>query len=108
MNSRQEIAALCVFALVFSYLGYHVAFGSRGLVALVQAKARTAEKSKALTALAADRAALERRLALLSPGRLDLDLAEERARVVLGYARRGEIVLNLAEPRTDAAAPVTP
>ncbi len=105
MNSRQEIAALCVFALVFSYLGYHVTMGERGLVALVQARAEAAENRETLTRLAAERAALERRLVLLSPKTMDLDLAEERARDLLGFARRDEIVLNLAEAGVDPAPP---
>lgn len=108
MSSRREIAALCGFAMVFSWLGYHVVLGERGLVALVKAQGEVAESRKVLATLSADRAALERRLAAMSPGQMDLDLAEERARAVLGYARRNEIVVNLAAPPAGPEVPPAP
>jgi hypothetical protein len=45
---------------------------------------------------------MERRVALLSPQSLDLDMLEERARIVLNYGRESEVVVLVSPPNQPA------
>lgn len=79
--------------LLFAYFAYHLLHGDRGFFAnkglqikLVQAELKLEEKKK-------ERVALENRVKLLRPDGLDLDLLDERARVVLGFVSPQERVI---------------
>lgn len=89
--SRSLVTVLC-FGL-FLYFGYHLVHGDRGYFArkgleqkLVSAEQKLAQKS-------ADREKLENRVRLMRPESLDLDLLDERARIVLGYMKPEERVV---------------
>ncbi|OFX11940.1 MAG: septum formation initiator [Alphaproteobacteria bacterium RIFOXYD12_FULL_60_8] len=76
-----------------AYFGYHAVQGERGVVEwwkLQQEIARAAEQQQQT---AAQKSALEHQVKLLSPGTLDADMLEERARVVLNMGRRNERVI---------------
>jgi cell division protein FtsB len=45
-----------------------------------------------LAASRVERLVVERRVALLSPSKLDRDMLDERARIVLGRARADEVI----------------
>lgn len=79
--------------LLFAYFAYHLLHGGNGYFAnkglqikLVQAQVKLEEKKE-------ERIALENRVRLLRPDGLDLDLLDERARVVLGFVRPQERVI---------------
>lgn len=87
-NLRRAIGpTLAILACV--YFAYHAVHGDRGLAALVALQDRVAEAEKQADKIAAQREKWEHRVALMSSKDLDLDMLEERARIMLnvGYAR---------------------
>lgn len=59
-------------------------------------KAASAEAQQ----VAGERASMERRVTLLSNTSLDLDMLEERARIMLNYAHPDDLVIFLNSPGT--------
>lgn len=80
-------------ALALAYFAYHTVNGDRGLVAWWQLRHEMARAETELARLEAQRQALEHRVALLGGDGLDLDMLDERARLMLGYGRPDEIVI---------------
>lgn len=80
--------AIGIFALAWAGIE-----GDRGRQALERAVKDQARLEAELAALRAERRAAENRVRRLSDGYLDLDLLDERARAVLGYARPDELVI---------------
>ena len=79
-------ACVCFFA-------FHALQGEFGLFALMKADSRVAELEIELAEVRADRMAAENRTRRLSDDYLDVDLLDERARVVLGNARQDELLI---------------
>jgi len=80
-------------ALVVGYLSYHMVQGEYGVFAYLQLSAKV-ERAEALQAqLGGERQRLEARVALLRPDSLDRDMLEERARVMLNYARSDDVII---------------
>ncbi|MEM9146587.1 MAG: septum formation initiator family protein [Pseudomonadota bacterium] len=75
---------------VFLYSGL---WGERGIEAGAHARLEIARLNAELEATKAHRQVAESRVRRLKPGYLDLDLLDERARAVLGYARPDEIII---------------
>ncbi|MEM7526370.1 MAG: septum formation initiator family protein [Pseudomonadota bacterium] len=67
--------------------------GERGLRALGEARAEIAALETELAAAQTERAEIANLVRRLSPDFLDRDLLDERARHVLGMARRDELVI---------------
>ncbi len=94
IRRRAKLAVAPVLcAGVIGYFGYHAVEGQRGLLAWGKLTKQVAEAEAELDVLRRERLVLERRVSLLSPDGLDLDLLEERARHVLGYARPDEVII---------------
>ena len=91
-------------ALLVAYFGYSAIEGDRGLLAYLKLtqELKKAEISRDL--IGADRALLERRVALLRPTGLDPDMLDERVRLMLDLGRRDELTIMLQ--RADAPIPV--
>ncbi len=89
--SRSLVTVLC-FGL-FLYFGYHLVHGDRGYFARKGLEKKLAAAEQKLAQKTADREQLENRVRLMRPESLDLDLLDERARVVLGYMKADERVL---------------
>jgi cell division protein FtsB len=87
------VPALCI--LVTGYFAYHALAGRTGVFALGGYKAQQVEMAAKADAVAARKAALERRVALLDPKRVDPDLADELVRGNLGVVRPDEVVVKL-------------
>lgn len=79
--------------LVFAYFAYHLLHGDRGYFANKGLQVKLVQAEQQLDAKKAERVALENRVRLLRPDSLDLDLLDERARVVLGFVRPQERVI---------------
>ncbi len=79
-------AGVCFFA-------FHALQGEYGLFALMQADSRAAELELELQQVRAERIAAENKTRRLSDDYLDVDLLDERARIVLGYARHDELLI---------------
>lgn len=89
---RLVFAPLMAVALI-AYFSYHLVNGDRGLLAYRDLH-QAIEKAEAIKDdTARERAVLERRVSLLRPDSLDLDMVEERARIILDLAQPGDIVL---------------
>lgn len=79
--------------LVGAYFTFTAVQGPYGLFQRIQIEAEAARLSAQLADLRAETARMEVLTHRLSDGYLDLDLLDERARSVLGYARPQDIVL---------------
>jgi len=81
---------LVTMLAVFAHSGLQ---GEHGLAALHEAEALEQRLTAELTDTRAERHALENDVRRLDEDYLDLDLLDERARSVLGYVRREELVI---------------
>jgi cell division protein FtsB len=91
--SRALLPASCL--LVIGYFGSHALVGSSGLMALDEIRAEKSELAKRNAELLAEKAALDRRIALLNPRGVDPDLADELVRRHLGVVRPDELIVPL-------------
>ncbi len=82
------------FGGMMTYLVFHALNGNHGVYALLKEQRRLAMQEHELSELQKQREAAERRVMLMSDHSLDLDLLDERARAVLGYAGKDEVVYN--------------
>ncbi len=90
---------LYLFAGLFvGYFAVNAFTGRHGLRAQQDLDVQMATMQKELGELKAERAGLERRVALLRSDRIDPDMLEERARVLIGYVDPRDLVL-LLHPR---------
>lgn len=64
--------------------------GSRGIIAFLKLNSQIASLQLELDSIRAERLNLEHKANLLKPDSLDLDLVEEQAKKILGYARTKE------------------
>ncbi|MHA1528477.1 MAG: FtsB family cell division protein [Alphaproteobacteria bacterium] len=91
-----QIAAPAIYIVliaVMAVFGHSGLQGKHGLGALRQAETLERELTAELAAISKERDALENLVGRLDEGNLDLDLLDERARAVLGYVRREELVI---------------
>lgn len=82
-------------AAVVAYFAYGAVQGDRGLVAYISMSQEMTRAQATLADLRRTRRGLEKRVALLRPESLDLDLLEERARIVLDYVYPEDFVIIL-------------
>ncbi len=93
---RPAIATMVIFgilALLGAYFTFAAVQGNHGVLSRMEIDARTLELKAERDRLARELAALENRTRRLSDDFLDLDLLDERARAVLGYARADDLVI---------------
>ncbi|MBN2753183.1 MAG: septum formation initiator family protein [Rhodospirillaceae bacterium] len=89
---RAVFAPLAAVALI-AYFSYHFVNGDRGLLAYHDLSLAIAQAEAIKLNTDAERAVLERRVSLLRPESLDLDMLEERSRIILDLAAPGDVVL---------------
>src|ERR1700752_311826 len=94
---RQVIGPM-IGACVFGYFVYHAIQGDRGIIAWMQIGQQLVESQATLAMLTAERQEIEHRVALLSPGSLDPDLLDERARVMLNVAEPDDRLVITKDP----------
>ncbi|PQO21901.1 septum formation initiator precursor [Rhodobacteraceae bacterium WD3A24] len=95
-RTRAPLGAMIYFAVSGAaalYFTFSAVQGDHGLFNRIQIEAETAELRAERDRLAAELDRMENLTRRLSDDYLDLDLLDERARAVLGYARADEIVL---------------
>jgi len=95
---RSILTALCLYtlaALFVGYFGVNAFSGNYGLRAQQDLESQVAEMNAELSRLRLERAAWERRVALLRSERIDPDMLDERARALLDYGDRRDLVLML-------------
>ncbi len=93
-HGRQIVISLLAFGVI-GYFTYHSVEGERGLRAWFAVKHEITLARAELADLRADQKILERRVMLLRPESLDLDMLEERARAVLNLGHPDELVILL-------------
>lgn len=104
----RQITLPVLGACVAGYFVYHGVQGDRGIIAWLVLNQQIRDANAAQDELAAERATLERRVALLRPDSLDPDLLEERARVMLNLAHADELVIPLGAAPGAAPNPASP
>ncbi len=102
MSTRQRkqsklkplLASVCCLFIV-GYFAYHAVEGDYGLFALGKLRDRVASLEAELDGVRAERAHMEKHVALMRPESLDKDMIDERAREALNMADAKDIVIFL-------------
>ncbi len=84
-----------LLAATLGYFGYHIIQGERGVLAWLQLEKELRIAQANVAVLNQEKDQLDHRVNLLRPNSLDPDLLEERARILLNYARDGEMLVLL-------------
>lgn len=94
LKSRLKSSGIYIaFTLVIFYFGFYAFYGERGIRKYLYLR-REVEYARTLAQqYEAKKERLNREVRLLSPGSLDLDLLDERARVVLNFVGEDEFVI---------------
>ncbi|HVJ33482.1 MAG TPA: septum formation initiator family protein [Terriglobia bacterium] len=101
-RSRQVLWQL-LGACIAGYFVYHAVQGDRGVIAWIQVSQRLAQAKSELEKSNSERAMMEQRVALLSNSSLDLDMLEERARIMLNFSHPDDLVILLDPSKTSPA-----
>ncbi len=92
LRPRQILAPL-IFATLFGYFGYHLVNGERGLLAMAHLQREVLLADQNFAEAEATRKIWERRVSLLRNQSLDPDMLDERARALLNYAKKDDIIV---------------
>lgn len=101
----KSLAAQLLGACVAGYFIYHAVQGDRGILAWLRVNQQLEAAQVELAKSATDRAALEQRVALLNNSSLDLDMLEERARIMLNFSDPDDVVIFLPSNKASGSAP---
>lgn len=89
-----KLATKFFFILVILfYFIFHAINGKNGMRYYVTVKKQVAEQSELLNKLKSQKESLEKKISLLGNKALDLDMLEERCRIVLNYAMSDDIII---------------
>jgi cell division protein FtsB len=94
-------------ACLAGYFIYHAVQGDRGILAWMQVNQQIKAAQAELTKTDDEREAMEQRVALLSNSSLDLDMLEERSRIMLNFSHPDDLVIFLNQQQKPAPKPVT-
>jgi cell division protein FtsB len=89
----RQILAPVIFATVFGYFGYHLVNGDRGLLAMVHLQRENQVALQNFAEAETTRKIWERRVSELRNQSLDPDMIDERARILLNYARKDDLIV---------------
>jgi cell division protein FtsB len=101
----KSLAAQLLGACVAGYFIYHAVQGDRGILAWLRVNQQLEAAQLELAQSATERAALEQRVALLNNSSLDLDMLEERARIMLNFSDPDDVVIFLPSNKATGAEP---
>ena len=90
------VLLICLFLV--SYFAYHTIKGKHGLEARVSLNEHALLSERRLTSLEVERARLERDVALMTKGSIDLDMLDEKARELLNLSHPDEMILLRDQP----------
>ncbi len=94
LRARHVVAPVFYVSMIL-YFAVHLVSGERGIRAWADLREHAAEADRRLESLSARQATLEEKVSSLRPDGLDLDVLDERARVMLNLAARDELVLQI-------------
>ncbi|CAO5681772.1 MAG: hypothetical protein HEEMFOPI_00609 [Holosporales bacterium] len=89
---RRTLGPVLAF-IITAYFLYHIFQGERGFISWIKLSKIVKQDEMVLSDLNKHKEALERRVSLLKPESLDLDLLEELARKLLNYKKADETVI---------------
>jgi cell division protein FtsB len=92
------LALYAIAAALIGYFGVNAYDGNYGLRAKQDLDQQITQLTNELSALKAEHAGWERRVALLKSDSIDPDMLDERARVLLNYTDPRELTLRLEKP----------
>ena len=98
-QSRRRVGTVLAIALA-GFLGYHVMFGANGLTAYQQKRNENRALQKQILELQQENSRLTQHVQHL---KTDPDTIEHEARMILHYARPGEVIYKLNEAPSSAA-----
>jgi cell division protein FtsB len=89
----RQILAPVIFATLFGYFGYHLVNGDRGLLAMARLEREVQIADQNLAEAETTKKIWERRVSALRNQSLDPDMLDERARALLNFARKDDIII---------------
>ena len=92
-NRIKNSSCLLICIFLFFYFLYHAISGERGFLKYMYLKKEIAQAEKIAGSYREQKAHLESKVRLLSSSSLDLDMLEERVRVVLNFAGADEFII---------------
>ena len=84
-----------IWATIILYITFHMIQGERGLIAFMQIHREVLAAKKIQQTFISKKKHLQNKVALLSLKSLDIDMLEERVRIMLGYSRPNETIILL-------------
>lgn len=88
-----QLAGPVIGACSVIYFGFHAVNGDRGLLTYLKLQQHISETRPVLDDIRSRRERLTHRVSLLRPDGLDLDMLEERARIMLNYGYANDVVI---------------
>jgi cell division protein FtsB len=92
----RAVVAPVIFVSLMVYFIYHLFQGERGIFSMLRLQTVLAADEQKLAELQGKKEVLEHQVTLLRPDSLDLDMLEERVRIVLHFAQPDEMLINVA------------
>jgi cell division protein FtsB len=86
----RSFAFTFIFCALAAYFCYHMLSGSRGFITYFKLNSQISSLKSELELVRAERLTIEHKANLLKHDSLDLDLLEEQAKTILGFARPQE------------------
>jgi cell division protein FtsB len=102
MRRRAKVLVAPVLGLALTgYFAYHLVEGERGLRAWIRVAQELRLAKEALSAVSAERAALDRRVSHMRPEQVDPDLLDAQTRRTLDVVSPDEIVIIQPSEKAD-------
>ena len=98
---RGVLTALCLYAVAAALIGYfwfHAFSGQRGLHAKHEIDQQLGELTGELDRLKAEKGHWERKVSLLRSDRIDPDMLDERARILLNFVHPNDVIMLVRRP----------
>lgn len=92
-NNIKLIYKISAILLVFIYFVFHALSGENGLKAYLITKSQLKKQTEKLEKIENALISLKRDVKLLSNESLDLDLLEERCRIILNYSSPDDVIV---------------
>ncbi len=92
-NRLRKSGVLIIFVILFFYFSFYTINGERGLRRYLHLQQELSYAEKIAEKYSKKKAELEAKVRLLSSDSLDLDMLDERTRVILNYANSDEFVI---------------
>ena len=92
-NNIKLVYKISAILLVFIYFIFHALSGENGLRAYLVTKNQLKKQTEKLEKVEYALDSLKRNVRLLSSESLDLDLLEERCRIILNYSAQDDVII---------------